>query len=209
MHEVEGLKECETLIKSFGSKVLRRLRAAGCSTMQLEDILQELSVAWYLASKGFEPNDKVRFKTYLYSTMRQHINRWAENELRHTRATAFSLDDSFLADDEEKGSHDIVSANDVSADDIVLAKESRKRVLDKVSPRAQQFYQFLDNPPMELVQELRGLQSKAAWARSRGIRAIAPKSINSAVVFSLMDATRFERSAILKELSTAIQKVNR
>ena len=209
MHEVKDLKECEVLIKSFGGKVLRRLRAAGCSTMQLEDILQELSIAWYLASKGFEPNDKVRFKTYLYSTMRQHINRWAEKELRHTRATAFSLDDSFLSDDEEKGSHDIISADDVSADDIVLAKENRKRVLDTVSSRAQQFYQFLDNPPMELVQELRGLQSKAAWARSRGIRAIAPKSINSAVVFSLMDATRFERSAILKELSVATQRVGR
>lgn len=209
MSKVESLQKCMPLIKSFGYKVLRRMNAAGCFSVQIEDILQELSIAWHLASQGYKSDSGAQFRTYLFSTMRQHINRWVETELRHTRMTAFSLDDSFGSEEEEGDGHKIVSIEEKNASDFVLEKESKKRVLNIISPRARQFCEFLDNPPMELVCELRGLQSRAKWARSRGIPSLSPKFINNAVVFNFMEASRPERTEILKEVKAAIAKVSK
>jgi len=57
------------LIKQWEPKINRMLQTTSIRGMEREDIAQELRIAIMKAAKGFDPERKVSFHTYLHTTM--------------------------------------------------------------------------------------------------------------------------------------------
>lgn len=194
-------------IKAFAWKVLRRLHGLGAKSHTLDDVEQELMVAWCLAVEAYDPAGGASFKTFLYNGMRMHINRYIENNFEkfHEQTTALSLDAS---DPDAEGT----TFGDAVADTSELHSEEVERedmfryALTRLSPRAGQFLTFLKDQPIELVQEVRKIEDKAAYARERGISIAVSHRLTSRMIFDFMGVSRTERENIMAEI-TAVTKV--
>ena len=63
------MKIDNALIQQWEPKINRMLQTTSIRGMGREDIAQELRIAIIKAAKGFEPERKVSFHTYLHTTM--------------------------------------------------------------------------------------------------------------------------------------------
>lgn len=205
------------LIKGTAWKVYRRLEAAGVRGLNVADIEQEFWIAWCYARDSWDPKHNVPFGAYLVRGMRQHINRWADRECRHFLTAPVDLDAEISDDDTTR--HDLLADTKTAGPDTVLIeKDQRDYIQDplrwrngmnKLSERARQFIQLLDNPPAEIVEIFRALRARAEYARQRGVTAVAaPQSITSSLVMDIMGCNRLERASIYAEIRDLIEEVN-
>ena len=196
-------QDSEKAITSFAYRVLRRLKAAGAHTFDLDDVKQELWLAWAKACDEFDPNLGVKFSTFLYRGMRMHINRWVENNVdrRHDEVIAYSVDASFDTDGEGSGTLADVLPSDDPIQDVNLEHESSFRhALTMLSPRAAQFVTLLKDQPIELLEQVRLMEVKSEYARERGIVSPVARRLTSSMIFDLMAAGRTERAKIMTEV---------
>ena len=186
------------VLKSIALRVQRRCRAAGAASIQLEDIMQELAIAWVQAERCYQPGP-VQFGAYLTRGCYNHINRWLKGEIGEFLFAPTSLDKSGT-DEGENELHNIIPDTARPSDELLEEKEMRERALARLSPRARQFYEILESPPPELMTEVTNVQARATYARSRGINTIAPTGLTAAQVFDLMGLTRAERNQVTAEI---------
>lgn len=188
-------------ITAFAFKVHRRAQQAGDRSHQLEDIKQELWVAWTLAVEAFKPEGGASFSTFLFTGMQRHINRYMKNNVtkRHGEVTALSMDFTF-GDDESGSFAEMVPDNAASPSQNIEEQSSLAYAMRRLSPRAQQFVTILRDQPEELLNEVQRLEDKADYAKSRGISMATAHRLTTIMVFDLMDAPRSERRSILDEV---------
>lgn len=191
------------LIYNFAWKVQRRMHAAGARTMQLEDLVQELSIAWCVARDRWDESLNVPFTAYLMRGMQQCINRFAKYELREHAVAPFSIDEPL-----ESGT----SRGDLIPDDSEMAtleqKNFRDLVLRLVSSRSRRFLEILESPPREVVEQLDYLRIRAEDGRARGLHSVAPRNLNTGLVFDLLGYSRPERSQVLSEIEMVVSKLS-
>jgi DNA-directed RNA polymerase specialized sigma24 family protein len=193
------------VLKGIALRVQRRCRAAGAASIQLEDIMQELAIAWIQADANYQPGP-VPFVAYLRRGCFNHVNRWLKSEIGEFMLAPTSLDKT-TGEDGENELHSAIPDTARPSDELLEEKELRDRALARLSPRARQFYEILESPPPELMSEVNNVQARAEFARSRGINTIAPTSLTAAQVFDLMGLTRAERNQVTAEIR-AIGKVS-
>ena len=157
-------------IRWFAAKALRRALAAGVRGVQLDDFVQEATIAWLVAVKHFDPTKGVPFIPYLKLGMQRQINRWLQGEITQCLEASYSLDHT----DEELGPkaakfEEFVENGDAPIDEELIRKDTRDKVLALLSPRARRYLELLENPPPELLEEMRALVAKAKIGRAMGI----------------------------------------
>lgn len=202
------MNESKKVIGAFAHQVLRRLHGLGARSHSIEDVEQELWIAWCAACESFDPSRGVKFTSYLTNGMRMHINRYVERHFErfHEQTTALSLDYSDNGDGEGEGEcpsfSDIVADGAETADIIVDRERNFAYAMQRLSPRAQQFLTFLKEQPVEILEEVRRLEQKAEHAKKAGLNYATPHRLAAYIVFDFMGASRFERKQILDEVTT-------
>lgn len=201
MIEYRNPKDSEKQVKFFAIRVLRRMHSLGAKSATLDDIEQELWIAWCKACKGFDETGGASFKTYFDTGMKRHINRYVEKtaERFYEQTVAISLD-AKLGDDADMSLGDIVSDNAASALDKIDAESCYAMAIKKLSPRAKMFVLFLKEQPRELLNEVFLAEEKSLHAKSMGLNFTTPHSLTTGMIFDFMGVQRTERADILKEV---------
>lgn len=203
---VLSYQESLPVIRHFASRVLRRLHAAGARTVTLDDVVQELSIVYLKSAERFDPQHGIKFATYLTGGMRLYINRWVQQQI--DEGAHASMDESASEEGEEGYGHRVVATDEPTPDAIVEALEHKRRVVDRLSPRARQFVEFLESPPLELLQEAKALVARGRFARERGHSVFVPVQVGAQHIFALMGADRRERHLIYGEIRKAVAEVD-
>ena len=188
-----------TLINRFSWKVLRRLKAAGARGVEIEDVRQELSIAWITASRTWKPEFSVPFGPYFMNGMKQVINRWCGREIAASQFASMSLDMTF-GENEGVSLSEVVPDRSASADNTLIEKDIFEKMLSSVSNRTRLFLVLLNNPPEEIYNVFKGLQARATRARSLGYSTFIQSSIPASLIFEVMGADRTERAVIRQEV---------
>lgn len=199
-------KDSAKAISKFASKVLRRLHQLGARSHTLDDVKQELWFAWCKACETYKPDSGASFSTYLHRGMQLYINRYIENNFEkfHDGTIALSLDGHAADGEVGTGENTLAEAiaDPSAAPDADFDNESCfKYALTRLSPRAQQFITILKDQPIELVEEVRRLEDKAAYAKERGITFATAHRITTPMIFDFMGASRTERKQIMDEIT--------
>lgn len=194
--------DCLPQIKSFASKVFRRVRSAGGSTLQFEDVMQELSIAYVIAARNWKSEHGVPFGAYLTLGMRNHINRWAQKEINegfHLAIDATTNGEN--GDGDGRALHDVVADDADLPDQIVEDREYRAKLLEKATPLTRAFLQLLDAPPAELIEGHRALRARMIYGRERGFTSWAPAEISAPLVFRFMGYDKAQITKVRAELA--------
>lgn len=195
-------------IRWFAAKALRRALSAGVRGVQLDDFVQEATVAWLIAVRHFDPSKGVPFIPYLKLGMQRQINRWLQGEINQCHEASVSLD--FTPDDSATPGFktaDKIDNGDLAIDEALIRKDTRDKVLALLTPRARRYLELLESPPPELLEEMKALIAKAQIGRAMGITRFAPVRVSSDLIFKLMGAPNHERQKIHREIDGAIKRV--
>lgn len=202
------LVEHKKTIDCFAWKVLRRVRAAGLRAVDYDDVKQELAIACIKAAQSWNSEVGVPFGPYLMNGMKMHINRWMDNQVYEDHNANVSLDHSYSDNGEgESTMLDYIPSSEQRADEALIDREKKALVMNRLSPRAQMFLNFLTNPPGELVDIFKAMRAKAAYAQKLGVSTFIPAQISESLVFDLMGASRSERTKLKHEVQAAACKV--
>jgi hypothetical protein len=149
--------------------------------------------------------------------MHQHINRWANYEVRQRLIAPFDLD-APMGDVDDGTLHEVAAdPAGMSPEEALIAADQRdfldnpKRWEDwfgwSLSERTRQFLQLLANPPEELVEIHIGMRKRADFARERGLP-VSPvsKSVSASMVFEVLGCNVSERHAIHAEIKRATEE---
>jgi DNA-directed RNA polymerase specialized sigma24 family protein len=196
------LKESEKIINSFSFKVGRRLQAAGAPMHLIEDVRQELWIAWCKARDTYDESSPASFKTYLYGGMRIHMNNWIRDNInrRHAEVIAKSMDAEL---DEENGGAtlaDMIPSADPTPEVTFWLERTWEFAVARLSPRSRQFVELLREPPEGLLAQVRQIEARTAFAKAQGISAPFNNRVTTSMVFDLMGASRNERIKIAAEI---------
>lgn len=208
MHPDTALEKCQTLINKYSWTVLRRLRAAGVRSAELDDIRQELLIAWMNARSKWNPELGVPFGPYLMNGMKMHIFRWAKYEIEETQFAPFSLDKPISEDGDATVGDQVAADEDKPIEQRMHEDALRKRVMDRLSGRAALFFLLLTDPPDELLDVFKAMRAKAAYAQKIGVPTFVPAQITEALIFDVMGASRPERTKLKKAVEAAANQVS-
>jgi DNA-directed RNA polymerase specialized sigma24 family protein len=206
------MKASEKTINSFAFKVLKRLHALGAKSQTIDDVKQELWIAWCKARDNFNPELGVTFNTYLHRVMRNHINRHIELNFErfHEQTIALSLDFEMEGEDGDGSSvHDVLADTATPAATLVEGNSVFNYACGRLSPRARTFVTVLNEQPQELLEEVRRLAEKSQHARELGVPYAQAARLTSAMVFDLMQAGRVERTSIIAEVTQLGEMLSR
>ena len=205
MTKAPPFSQVEKLARKIARQVHRRMVAAGCDVVSVNDVFQEAAIAWCIARDRYDGS--VPFPPYFARGCYQHLNRWAEKEIKQ-RVGHLRLDHA-VGDEDDALLHEII-ADERQEDPIegIRRHQIQSRLIAGLSHRAQTFLRLLDSPPPELFEELQALQARAAHARDRGINAVAPRHITSNMVLTLMGIGPQERTSIYRELKRVAAKIS-
>lgn len=200
MSEITFTDEHNRYIWGFARRVERRIKAAGARGIEVEDIYNELVIAWCHARDGWNPNSGAPFLAYLTTGMRRHINRWAEREIGFSGFARTSLDGDSTNGEAAFELHMAVPDGKPDAEEILQAKQVRAKVLPKLTPVTRRFVELFDDPPPELYEAVLESKARAAYAQERGVRNASIPNVTAALVFDLMGLNKIERTRISREL---------
>lgn len=194
----------EKAINSFAFKVSRRLYAAGDRTMSMDDIRQELWIAWTIAVQSFKEEQGIPFLAYLRNGMRLHINRYIEKHVtrRHSEVIAFSLDGE---NDEGKSttSYEQVPSADPKPDEDIQEKSAVDALCRRLSPIAAQFVRLLYEQPEPLMKEVVAIVRKAEFASSMNQVVVNSGRLTRTMIFDLLGVPMNKRTDVLREIENA------
>lgn len=197
----------ERSISTFASKVMRRLSGAGDNgrSFGLDDIKQELRIAWIKASQTYNAEIGVPFQAYLVNGMKQHVNRLLEKHInrRHDEVISISLDQPIdKGDGDGKTSiHSFIASDDDAPGLEYENHEHFEYVSEKLSPRAKLFLTLLYRQPAELLEQVVCLRKKTDFGKHHlGITLPTTDRLATWMVFDLMDAPHSERGRIVSEI---------
>jgi DNA-directed RNA polymerase specialized sigma24 family protein len=194
--------EHERLLRSMASKFHRRATAAGAASLQIDDVFQEMCVAWCQARDAYNSNYQVPFTAFLVRGVRNHCNRWINKQITEGQ-DKLELDADFDNDNETAADRHSVVADEsvVSPEEAAVMADHRAVQREILSPLAQKFLEILENPPPAIYRILDAMQAKRAYAQSRGVvPGFTFKQIKAPLVFELMGLDVATREKIKKEL---------
>lgn len=202
------IEESAKQIGAYAFRALRRAHAAGDRSLTIEDLKQELSIAWCIAVRDFDDSKGVPFGAFLQRGMQLYMNRYIEKNVtrRHDEVGALSLEytgnDAFMS---PYGS-DTPTFGDIVPDgkpgpNVSVEEESQMLYARrKLSKRAYQFVKILRDQPAEIMAQVQHVDARCAFGKSRGTSAPNSFRLTSSMVFDLMDATPHERKLVIAEV---------
>lgn len=197
MRDPTAYEGVERLVRSFAWRVHRRLRAAGGRALDIDDIIQELNVAYLIARDRWDAQKGVPFPAYLMRGMRFHINRWTERTLEFQHNTSLALDST--AEDSDSPIHEIIPDTAPSPFNACADKQALASALNRMSSMTRHLVELAIDMPPELRAEFLAIHAKRDWAKTLSIT--APISMTElTVIMDALDINRVQRMKIYKEL---------
>lgn len=182
------------LIMSVARKGHARLNAIG-STVDLDDIVQELSVVFVKAYR-LHDESKGKFSTYFMSAAYHFLNRYISNveqeRIQHGVRSACEFDNG------EEDDFDIFETVSSGINQPELAAEAMGLVAaltTGLSPLAKRLVMFTVSPPDIFKREVEARAAYAEFARSMGIERRS-REFNIGFVCELFELAGVSRSAI-------------
>lgn len=197
-------RDSEKTVNAFSFTLHRRLHASGAVTVQLDDVKQEMWLAWCKARDTYQSDRGASFKTYLVGGMLQHARtvyrnyikrRWLENA-----AASFEGPIGSDEDDDFGSVGSTVPSPDPTPVEMFEGNALAKYGMSKLSEQALAFVKLFIEQPPELLAVVQELRAKGAHASTLGIRHATPQRLTAAIVFDAMGAPRKIRTEIMKEL---------
>lgn len=140
------------LVKSIANSQKMRSRIASMAhVLTVEDIEQELWIAWISSKEKFDPQAGVRFSTYYMKMAYWHINRVFENQAKSVRATS---DNITVNEGEHLSLFDKIADEGVTPEEFCENTDAAEKAISELSTVAQQVVAWLKEPPEVLAQEL-------------------------------------------------------
>lgn len=200
MATVTFSKDHDRYMRSFAFKVFNRARAAGAASVALEDIYQELCIAWCKARDSWSADYNVPFLAYLSRGMQHHINRWVQEQIGEGRHV--SIDGSAReVEGESVGLHSAIPDQSESAFDAFARIDVREFAMQRLSDRAGLFVSLLADPPKFLVDAVADNRARASYGRDLlQVTTMTPTRVTAAMIFDFMMADHVERRAIYADI---------
>jgi hypothetical protein len=158
--------------------------------------------------------------------MGNHINRWAEYEIRERNMAPFDLD-AEIGEEDHGTLHDLIADETIPSPEEVVIKEDIKdfalnpvrwrprpagwRKPAELSPNAKKFLQLVRDPPDAIMAQFHALQARARYAREvlKIPSACGPKRVTASLVMDVMGIEdRLERVNIYDQLQHLSEKVS-
>lgn len=146
------LKDYERLLASLSHKALRRATTQGCR-IEFDDLFQEAKITFVHARDKFDPEQGVKFSTYLWQAVRNNLMRLTQRAAETDRNSR-SLDER-IGDEDGGTLHDILPAQLESIEERMERMERSSVMFGRLSYNARRVIVILDAPSPELVRELR------------------------------------------------------
>jgi DNA-directed RNA polymerase specialized sigma24 family protein len=188
------------LLLKLAHQVHRRCFNAGASSVQFEDVFQEICIAWCKARDAWSPEHNVPFVAFLVRGARHHLNRWVGKEIMESNSR-LNLD-ATGSDDNDTEFHGLIADPKAEMPDEIIMRADRIREYDQIlSQDALQFIRILESPPPQLFAILDATQARREYALSRGVPAApSQRKVSSALVFDLMGCDKTKRKQVFAEL---------
>jgi hypothetical protein len=210
MMNYRDAKQSTAQVNNFAWKALKRLHGLGAKSHTLDDVKQELWVAWCLAVEGYDAQLGAKFSTFLHRGMQLHMNRYIEKNFErfHEQTIAQSLD---ATDPNAEGTtYGEAIADGRDLQNVEVERENMfAYALTRLSPRAGQFLTLLKEQPIELMAEVRKIEDKVEYAKERGISMSTAHRLTSRMVFDFMGVSRNERESIMGEIEGVAKIIER
>lgn len=198
------IQDVHRLMASVAAKAMRRVKALRLDTIQFEDVMSELAIAWCRARDCFDPSLGVPFNAYLMRGMKMHVNAYISREASKLRAVSL---DRTVGDDDDLDMHDIIPDQSRPIEEIVGDNQFFQFFVKRLSPRARQYLTLLASPPDELLDINRAIIARTQYANSRGFARFCFHHINSGMIFDFMDVRAAERKRIMDEINRRMERL--
>ncbi len=194
----------ERLVHQCARKGYSRLKAAGCHSVDLEDVVQEMRITFEGCRLRFDRDKGVEFSTYLYRAIWQNFNRFADAMI--SGSGPVSLDTSGAL--EEGGLHEVIADDRDGPEDVFEQRQRRERALKRLKPLTRRVVEFLDDTPQEMLEGLRALQAKAQWVQERtGRSRLIPRTVSLTFVMNMMGLSQRQRVELRRDLDRHIERM--
>lgn len=134
-----------------------------------DDVLQEASMAFVKASKGFDPERGFKFITYLGAAIASRLANFKHSMDRQLVGKTISFDS--MAGDEEGGDiYEVMPSREPTPLETILLEKQFAETMSSLGPLGQQMIDWIMNPPEEIQEELVGYLWKVTEMQRRGSR---------------------------------------
>ena len=210
MSDLIDIKRSQATIAWLSHKYLRRVHAQGGKSHILDDVRQEMWIAFCKARDTFDPNGGASFNTYLVNGIKLHMGRHIEKHFQrfHGQTVAMSFD-APAGDEGMNGSFGDTIADDnaTDAENEAISKSVYADFVRKLSPKAGEFVRLLSTANETLSEEFVLFRDKARHAETMGLTFNRPGHVSSSMIFDLMGVSRTERTHILNEIKHHVERV--
>jgi DNA-directed RNA polymerase specialized sigma24 family protein len=197
------MKRSEKTINSLSFKFHRRIQAMGGRSHVLDDVRQEMWIAFCKARDTFDPDMGASFNTYLTKGIMLHMNRHIEKSFErfHGQTVALSLDAESFGAEGKSLSEVVPDDNAIDAEQAAFRSFAFKRSQVALSPKAAEFVRLLDGASETLAKDFLAFDAKAEHAKTMGLVFARPSRVTSSMIFDLMGVGRWHRAKISQELT--------
>jgi len=197
------LKDYERLLATLSHKALRRATANGL-TVDFDDLFQEAKATFVVALEKFDAELGIKFSTYLWTAVKNNLMR-QEQKTRTSQWNTVSLDREISEDGDKSNTlHDLVAADQESVDDRMERHERLSETFGGLSRNAQRVISILNQPPLELIKEMRRMDSFQSHCKTHGFTA-ATRQLNVHVICVALGLSKTETRKVKREFKTIME----
>lgn len=200
-----NFNDYKLLIGQQAMKGYKRLMGNGVS-VDYDDVFQQMSLTFCVASEKFDPSKGFAFTTYLVRAIWHQFNKWAETQIAYRQHT-YSVDELLVNDegqDRDNGIYDLVASDASTPEQIVLRRQDNERALKRISKEARDVVEVLANPSARTNEEWDALKAHHAHGRAMGVSSRRlPEDMNFTFAFDQLGLSQRRRNQVKRELGDA------
>lgn len=201
MTEALVISQYERLLAKLSHKAVSRAQSRGLS-VEFEDYFQESCATFLIAKEKFDPTIGVKFSTYLWQSVRNNLKRF-EDVVWNTQGGSVSLDAEI--GDEAGTLHDVLAADLETVEDRIIRLETESEIFSGLSPETKRAVAILNEPPMELVKEMRRMEAFRLNCKANGYAA-ATRTLNIHLVCTALNYSPAQVKRVKLEIKDVMEK---
>lgn len=163
-------EDYQKLVSQQAWRALTRLNALGIYSMDYEDVFQEMSLYFAIATKTFDPSKGFVFSTYLVTVMQRRFKRVVE-QLVEERGHISSVEEieSRTSSEEDFSLYDYIATDAPSIEDSLSHKREMMAKISNLSDKTKVVLMELTNPSAELEEEFNAKSAHVRFGREMGV----------------------------------------
>lgn len=171
-----------------------------------EELKQEVTLAWVVASNGFDPEKGCEFSTYFYNVAFSRLNKFFDKLGKQT--IELGLTSSTIATEDGDTQIEDITESDLSEPDAsLLMSENFQQFYENLkSPDARLAIDMLIDTPDYVEAELNAQQAKTDTKRAQGRDSRCARDLNLKFILRLIARLRCEKDTYAHKLHAEIRQ---